>query len=110
MEFDESDKFDDILWCKAACGNNIHRHCFEQWAKSKAGQVKCVYCRTPWKGDEDSIKRISKSKTVNMEGYVNVASELGLSVHRDFSSYHPAWVSRQRGYGRSSELDGHDDY
>ena len=61
MEFEEGD---DIVWCKAACGNNIHRQCFEQWAKSKAGQVKCVYCRTPWKGDEDSIKRISRGGTV----------------------------------------------
>lgn len=38
MEFDESDKSEDILWCKGACGNNIHRYCFEQWAKSKPGK------------------------------------------------------------------------
>ncbi|KAF4626788.1 hypothetical protein G7Y89_g11365 [Cudoniella acicularis] len=97
MEFDESDKSEDILWCKAACGNNIHRHCFEQWARTKSGEVKCVYCRTPWKGDEDSIKRISKSGSVNADGYVNVASELGLSGDRDMSSYHPYWVQREYG-------------
>jgi len=64
MEFEEGE---DIVWCRAACGNNIHQQCFEQWAKSKAGQVKCVYCRTPWKGDEDSLKRISTvgNRTVN---------------------------------------------
>ena len=109
MEFDESDKSEDILWCKAACGNNIHRHCFEQWAKSKPGQVKCVYCRTPWKGDEDSIKRISKSGVVNAEGYVNVADELGLSGHRDMSSYHQYWV-RQQGFSGSSRYDDDDGY
>ncbi|KAH7407709.1 putative RING finger domain protein [Cadophora sp. MPI-SDFR-AT-0126] len=99
MEFDESDKSEEILWCKGACGNNIHRHCFEQWARSKPGPVKCVYCRTPWKGDEDSIKRISKSGQVNEEGYVNVAGELGLSGQRDMSTYHQYWVRRQFGGG-----------
>ncbi|KAH7356692.1 hypothetical protein BKA65DRAFT_450410 [Rhexocercosporidium sp. MPI-PUGE-AT-0058] len=99
MEFDESDVSEDILWCKGACGNNIHRHCFEQWARSKPGPVKCVYCRTPWKGDEDSIKRISKSGQVNEEGYVNVAGELGLSGHRDVSTYHQYWVRREFGGG-----------
>jgi hypothetical protein len=87
---------DDIIWCKGACGNNIHRECFEQWAKSKPGEARCVYCRTPWKGDEDSIKRIAKSGTgtVNHEGYVNVGSELGLSSQRDMSSYYPFWVQQ----------------
>jgi hypothetical protein len=94
MEF-ESD--DDIVWCKAACGNNIHRQCFEQWAKSKPGAVMCVYCRTIWEGDEDSIKRIAKggAGAVNVEGYVNVGAELGLSNERDMSSYHQYWVDRQ---------------
>ncbi|KAK0107138.1 hypothetical protein ONS95_003844 [Cadophora gregata] len=99
MEFDESDKSEEILWCKGACGNNIHRQCFEQWARSKPGPVKCVYCRTPWKGDEDSLKRISKSGQVNEEGYVNVAGELGLSGQRDMSTYHQVWVRRQFGDG-----------
>ena len=35
MEFKEGEP---ILWCKAACGNNIHQHCFEQWARSKPGE------------------------------------------------------------------------
>ena len=35
---------EDIVWCKAACGNNIHKGCFEQWAKSQKGkEVRCVY-------------------------------------------------------------------
>lgn len=96
MEFEASD---DIVWCKAACGNNIHRQCFEQWARSKPGAVKCVYCRTVWKGDDDSLERIAKGVrgTVNHEGYMNVAAELGLSGVRDMSSYHSHWVSRQYG-------------
>lgn len=61
--------------------------------------MKCVYCRTPWKGDEDTVKRISKSGKVNQEGYVNVAGELGLSGQRDMRSYHPYWVRRGFGAG-----------
>ncbi|KAH8602153.1 hypothetical protein B0O99DRAFT_680297 [Bisporella sp. PMI_857] len=106
MQFEEDE---DIIWCKAACGNNIHRQCFEQWAKSKAGQVKCVFCRTPWKGDEDSVKRIARTSdgVLNEEGYINVAGQLGLSTRRDMSSYHPYWVMRQQ-YGRHGDY-GYDD-
>ncbi|KAL2041184.1 hypothetical protein N7G274_006128 [Stereocaulon virgatum] len=90
---------EEIVWCKAACGNNIHKTCFEQWAKSQSGkEVRCVYCRTPWQGDEDSIKRIKNAGQINGEGYVNVAVELGLSGTRDYSTYHQQWVRRQ-GFG-----------
>ncbi|KAL9102586.1 MAG: hypothetical protein Q9163_002266 [Psora crenata] len=87
MPFDPS--VEEIVFCKAACGNNIHADCFEQWAKSQAGnEVRCVYCRTPWQGDEEQVKRICKDKAksgrkgVNGEGYVNVAQELGMSGAR----------------------------
>ncbi|MDI1487209.1 MAG: hypothetical protein OHK93_006478 [Ramalina farinacea] len=80
---------EEIVFCRAACGNNIHAECFEQWAKSQAGkEVRCVYCRTPWQGDEEQMMRICRDKArkgvagVNGEGYVNVASELGLSGAR----------------------------
>jgi hypothetical protein len=82
MEFK---KGEDIVWCKAACGNNIHKACFDQWAKSKPGPAKCIYCRAVWK--EDEPKSISLQGPKNKEGYVNVASELGLSGVRDHSSY-----------------------
>lgn len=62
--------------------------CFEQWAKSKPGEVKCVYCRTQWKGDEETVKVIAKSGKKNAEGYVNVGSQLGLSGRRDTSTYY----------------------
>ena len=81
-----------ILWCKAACGNNIHKACFDQWAKSKPGPVKCVYCRTVWQHDEQTSQKLSKQGRKNEEGYVNVASELGLSGVRDHSSYHWPWL------------------
>jgi len=99
MEFEASDKLEDILWCKGACGQNIHRHCFEQWARNKPGPVKCVYCRTLWNGDKSTIKKISKSGPVNEEGYVNIGGKLGLSQQRDMSSYHQYWVRQEFGGG-----------
>lgn len=119
MEFEEGEKDEDILWCKAACGQNIHKSCFEQWARSKPGEPKCVYCRSIWKGDEETVKRINKKGgKVNADGYVNVASELGLSGIRDMSTYHQPWVrGRSRGGGYRGGYDvedyggsGPDDY
>jgi hypothetical protein len=39
-----------LVWCKAACGNNMHEDCFKNWqtAKQNRADVTCVYCRTPW--------------------------------------------------------------
>lgn len=95
----EAETEDSIVWCRAACGNNLHKDCFEQWARSQAGkEIRCVYCRTPWKRDEESLERVKNAGEVNGEGYVNVAGELGLSGARDYSTYHQHWV-RRRGLG-----------
>ena len=86
MPFEPSDAKEDIVWCRAACGNNVHKSCFEQWALAQRGkEVQCVFCRSVWKGDEDSVSKIQKARekgVVNGEGYVNVADELGLSRFR----------------------------
>ncbi|RFU25433.1 hypothetical protein B7463_g10913, partial [Scytalidium lignicola] len=110
----EPNMADAIVWCKGACGNNVHKHCFQQWAKTKSGDVKCVYCRTPWvvdKNDKNDIKSIARSGDgyVNEEGYVNIAAELGISDVRDTSTYHQP---RSRSYRRSYWRDyyDHDDY
>lgn len=48
---------EDIVWCKAACGQNFHKECFEQWRQSKmGGRVACVYCRTEWEDEETQPK------------------------------------------------------
>lgn len=42
MEFDAQNE--QIVWCKAACGNNIHKTCFSQWAATSGkSKVQCVY-------------------------------------------------------------------
>jgi hypothetical protein len=36
-----------IVWCKSACGNNLHKQCFDQWAAasrtSSGAGIRCVY-------------------------------------------------------------------
>ena len=99
VDFDPDDKQEEVVYCKAACGNNVHKGCFEQWAATKKGQkVPCPFCRTPWEGDEETLKKIASTGPVNGEGYVNVASQLGLSGMRDYSTYHQHWVRRQFGH------------
>ncbi|RDW60802.1 hypothetical protein BP6252_12185 [Coleophoma cylindrospora] len=110
MEFEEGES---IVWCKAACGNNIHKQCFEQWARSKPGKTLCVYCRTPWQCDAGAIdvkKAATRAGRVSDGGYVNVAAELGISRTRDTSSYHQPWVAGRYGRGMFGGYDGYDDY
>jgi hypothetical protein len=53
MEPDE-----ELVWCKAACGQNFHKVCFEQWRQSKhGGRVTCVYCRSEWQEDSMTPKK-----------------------------------------------------
>ncbi|KAL2686424.1 SWIM zinc finger protein [Phyllosticta citricarpa] len=79
-------KKEEIVYCKAACGNNMHKDCFDQWAATKRDNVTCPYCRSPWQqGDEDSVKKVAKSGKVNAEGYVNVADQTGISRERGMS-------------------------
>ena len=83
----ESEGGEAIVWCRAACGQNIHKQCFEMWATTKRQQgrtveVTCPYCRSVWEGDEDMVKKIEKTGGRNGEGYVNVADQLGISQQR----------------------------
>lgn len=100
-----------IVWCKAACGNNLHKTCFDQWAASKrGGRVPCPYCRTPWEThDPQSMKGLKDQGKVGRDGYVNIASGLGLSGLRDYSSYHSFWVRRERRAGRIAD-DAYEGY
>ncbi|KAL3480001.1 hypothetical protein BJX99DRAFT_45679 [Aspergillus californicus] len=102
MEF-EPEK-EDIVWCRAACGNNIHRTCFQKWAATQQAQgVRCVYCRAAWQfkdadGKVDiNLEQLLSEGSVGADGYVNVASQMGLSGERDSSTYYQRW-GRQRSY------------
>ena len=98
MDFEEESN--ELVWCKAACGNNMHKTCFEQWAASQRGNtVKCVYCRTPWEMDSKDVEAIKNKGTVNEDGYVNVAEHFGMSGVRDYSTYNQYWVRQTLGMG-----------
>ncbi|OTA58963.1 hypothetical protein K449DRAFT_385506 [Hypoxylon sp. EC38] len=83
---------EDTVYCRATCGQNIHKECFEMWAttkrKSADDQVTCPMCRTPWQGDDDMVKKIRNTGIVGSDGYVNVADQLGISGERDYSTYY----------------------
>lgn len=94
----EPESREKVVYCKAACGNNIHAECFKMWAATRRGQaVTCPFCRSPWEDGvgEAAAKDVARKGPRNAEGYVNVAAQLGLSGRRDYSSYHSYWVRRQ---------------
>ncbi|OJJ44791.1 hypothetical protein ASPZODRAFT_71075 [Penicilliopsis zonata CBS 506.65] len=101
MQFDPSSEA--IVWCRAVCGNNIHKTCFEQWAQTDSSHgVRCVICRSPWQGEEFSadMEALIKNGSVNEEGYMNIGRELGLSSERDSSGYYrPGRRQRSHYYG-----------
>ncbi|KXH40621.1 SWIM zinc finger protein [Colletotrichum salicis] len=86
----ESDNKETIVWCREACGQNIHKECFETWAATKrrgsfgSSDVTCPYCRSIWQGSDDMIKNIKKGGKITREGYVNVAEQLSISTQRDY--------------------------
>ncbi|KAF5023448.1 hypothetical protein F66182_4493 [Fusarium sp. NRRL 66182] len=94
-ELDESSS-ESIVWCEAACGQNMHEQCFKMWARTKSGDVTCPMCRSVWKSDEDLVARVQKDKGDMTEGYVNVADQLGISRERDESSY-SSWYGYHQG-------------
>ncbi|KAJ4386125.1 hypothetical protein N0V93_009017 [Gnomoniopsis smithogilvyi] len=97
-----------LVWCKAACGQNIHKQCFDMWATTKrqgsglgSGKVTCPYCRSDWESDEDEVNVASIQRGApTKEGYVNVADQLGISRRRDYSTYSRFWSGHSRRYWR----------
>ncbi|KAK5050815.1 hypothetical protein LTR84_003374 [Exophiala bonariae] len=89
-----------LVWCKAQCGHNLHKSCFDQWAASQRGkEVRCVYCRTPWQVESGDVEAAKNSGQVGEDGYINVAEQFGISRARDYSGYHQPWARRHFGAG-----------
>lgn len=76
----------DVVYCRAQCGQNLHKECFEIWARTKRSStrdhVTCPMCRAPWQGDDLTVASIKDSGILTDEGYVNVADQLGISTGR----------------------------
>lgn len=78
-----------IVWCRAACGQNMHKDCFNMWAKSKPGEATCPFCRSTWEGDVDLANSIDLTQGRDSEGYINIRDQLpGISGVRGIC--HPA--------------------
>lgn len=76
---------ESVVWCRAACGQNMHRDCFGLWAKSKAGETTCPFCRSIWEGNKDLVdtKKIDRSRGLIEDGYINIRDQLpGVSRFR----------------------------
>jgi len=98
-------KSDDIVYCKASCGNNVHKECMRAWNAAKAGKATCPYCRAPWENDAGFGGKVDLANVKETsEGYLNVAGDLGISRVRDYSTYHQPWVNGYRGRGSNRHL------
>lgn len=80
-------KDEAVVYCRASCGQNMHKACLEMWAATKraqgtAAKVTCPYCRSAWEGDQDMVKKIETTGKIGAEGYRNVADQLGISTER----------------------------
>ncbi|KAF2127195.1 hypothetical protein P153DRAFT_368521 [Dothidotthia symphoricarpi CBS 119687] len=101
--YDELDPNKDaIVYCKASCGNNIHKDCMQKWMSMARGKTTCPYCRAEWMelefpGNLGSVDVNGLER--NGDGYLNVAGQLGLSGERDYSTYHQFWVRHHLGTG-----------
>ncbi|KAF7717424.1 Uncharacterized protein PECH_006423 [Penicillium ucsense] len=103
---------DKTVWCQTGCGNNVHKVCFEQWARasrSSQGPVRCIYCRIEWPGpgSDPKVEKLRQSGTLGPGGYINVAEQFGLSPKRDSSRYSSSSTSRRsRSSGRRDAEPG----
>lgn len=88
--FSAMEEDEELVFCRAQCGQNLHKECFDMWARTKRtsarDQVTCPMCRTPWQGDDKIVANIKDMGILTGEGYVNVADQLGISQQRGKSS------------------------
>lgn len=83
--FTEFEEAEETVWCRAACGNNIHKACFDAWARTKGARVTCPFCRSQWQYAEAPMKQKANVASIDMPtergkgGYINVKHLLDYS-------------------------------
>ncbi|KAH3916997.1 hypothetical protein HBH56_050480 [Parastagonospora nodorum] len=93
---------DAIVYCKASCGNNVHKDCMQKWIAMTRDKATCPYCRATWAAEDGKLGGLdTKGLKKNKEGYINVAGQLGLDGQRDYSTY-------RRGGRRRSDFEDFD--
>ncbi|KAH8730091.1 hypothetical protein GQ44DRAFT_700812 [Phaeosphaeriaceae sp. PMI808] len=108
--YDELDLDKDVIvYCKTSCGNNVHKDCMQKWISTSRSKATCPYCRAPWTAEDNFDGKLGDIDTTslqkNQDGYINVASQLGLSRQRDYSTYNPFWVRQHLGHGGRRRRD-----
>jgi hypothetical protein len=38
----------EVVYCRAECGQNLHRLCLEGWTRARYGRASCPFCRADW--------------------------------------------------------------
>lgn len=73
---------EEIVWCHAACGNNLHKTCFDQWAATKRAAAKSLVHIVVRHGKLLSISKPSRAPL-----------RLVLCVQMDTRISQASWVS-----------------
>jgi hypothetical protein len=46
---------EDVTFCRASCGQNVHEECMEQWMQAQKGTPRCPLCRKFWKQKREDL-------------------------------------------------------
>ncbi|KAL7009086.1 hypothetical protein EMMF5_001283 [Cystobasidiomycetes sp. EMM_F5] len=83
-------------FCETSCGGPVHKECMANWVtatRAKGEQPTCVFCREPWllpgaAGGAGAGPANPNAPPEYSEGYLNLASTVGVSRQRDSSTYY----------------------
>ncbi|KAF2759767.1 hypothetical protein EJ05DRAFT_498969 [Pseudovirgaria hyperparasitica] len=90
--FEMEQEKEPVTWCQAACGNNMHKSCFDKWAATKrasGSKVTCPYCRSEWQDSavpQGPMRKLANGGVKGRDGYRNIGAALGLPSKRNYSS------------------------
>lgn len=51
---------DDITFCRAQCGKNMHVKCMKDWQRAHVNPIACPLCRDPWKEEDSGVIEIAQ--------------------------------------------------
>lgn len=87
---------DAIVFCKA-CGNNVHRDCFQAWAAAKQGAaLTCVWCRAPWP-KETASKPAAAADYVNLRDHSALHKSANTSLNALYGNESAIWIGAHTG-------------
>ena len=103
---------EDVVWCRAVCGTNVHASCFRQWravaaaktnnaGSANGDKVTCVMCRAPWiDADGDSCNAVFEVAMAATAATPSSRSPWPQPQTRS-GTRSPSWVATPFGSGRS---------